>query len=218
MDVKLDLSMRNARVLEGCSLRDYQEEYQCVLQTLTDGLEAHLIDGDRWYKDSQYLYFEDSWLQWAEHRSGQTGCNRSVDFFRECLYSEPSFPELQSRTKPILDSCGCHASKQSNPYDQGLISSLPIPYCATSLLYLDFIHGLPRMGGYDTCVVVTCGLSLFTRALPCSKKITGEQSVKNVVKQQFEHYGAPKDVHSDEDVCIRSDVGWYRRVLDAHNV
>ena len=34
MDVQLNLSMRTAGVLEECSLRDYQQEYQCVLQTL----------------------------------------------------------------------------------------------------------------------------------------------------------------------------------------
>ena len=53
MDVQLDLSMRTAGVQEGWSLRDYHAEYQCVLSTLSDGLEARLIDGDRWYKDNQ---------------------------------------------------------------------------------------------------------------------------------------------------------------------
>ena len=50
----------------------------------------------------------------------------------------------------IVDACGCHASKQSDSRDRGLISSLPIPYCANSLLYVDFMHGLPRFGGYDS--------------------------------------------------------------------
>ena len=59
----------------------------------------------------------------------------------------------------IVDGCGCHASKQSDSRERGLISSLPIPYCANSLLYVDFIHGLPRFGGYDSRLVVTCGLS-----------------------------------------------------------
>ena len=68
----------------------------------------------------------------------------------------------------IVDACGCHASKQSDSRDRGLISSLPIPYCANSLLYVDFIHGLPRFGGYDSCLVVTCGLSRFTRVFPCN--------------------------------------------------
>ena len=40
MDVQLDLSMRTAGVLEGWSLRDYQAEYQRVLHSLSDGLEA----------------------------------------------------------------------------------------------------------------------------------------------------------------------------------
>ena len=120
--------------------------------------------------------------------------------------------------RTILDACGCHASKQSDSRDRGLISSLPIPYCANSLRYVDFIHGLPRFGGYDSCLVVTCGLSRFTRVFPCNKKITGEQTVKTLVEQWFEPYGAPKQVHSDEDVRIRSDTGWYKRVLNAPNV
>ena len=126
--------------------------------------------------------------------------------------------ELRSPMQTIADACGYHASKQSDSRDRGLISSLPIPYCANSLLYVDFIHGLPRFGGYDSCLVVTCGLSRFTRVFPCNKKITGEQTVKMLVEQWFEPYGAPKQVHSDEDVRIRSDTGWYKRVLNALNV
>ena len=83
----------------------------------------------------------------------------------------------------IVDSCGCHARKQSDSRDRGLVPSLPIPYCAKSLLYVDPIHGLPKFGGYDNCLVVTRGLTCFTRAFPCNKKITGEQTVKLLVKQ-----------------------------------
>ena len=113
---------------------------------------------------------------------------------------------------------GCYASKQSNSRDRGLILSLPIPYCTNSLLYVDFIHGLPRLGGYDSCLVVTRGLSRFTRVFACNKEITGEQTVKMLVEQWSEPYRAPKQVHSDEDVRIRSDTGWYKRVLNALNV
>ena len=56
MDVQLDLCMLTAGVLECWSLRDYQGEYQCVLSSLSDGLEARRIDGDRWYKDNQSLH------------------------------------------------------------------------------------------------------------------------------------------------------------------
>ena len=195
MDVQLDLSMRTAGVLEGWSLRDYNAEYKCVLKSLSDGLEAPLIDGDHWYNNNQYLYYEDrivvpeapldDCLQWAHVSSGHKGCNRSVDVFRERFYSPLNCAELRARMQSIVDSCGCHASKQSDSHDRGLISSLPIPYCANSLLYVDFIHGLPKFGGHDSCLVVTCGLTRFTRAFPCNNKITGEQTVKILVEQWF---------------------------------
>ena len=94
--------------------------------------------------------------------------------------------------------------------DRGLISSLAIPYCSNSLLYLDFSHGLPRFGAYDSCLVVTSVLSRFTHAFPCSKKITCEHPVKTLVEQWFEPYGAPKEVHSDKDVRICSITGRYK--------
>ena len=228
MDVQLDLSMRTARILEGWSLTDYQSEYKEIHQTLSTGLEPRVIDGHQWYKNNQYLFYEDrivvpeapldGCLQWAHLSTGHTGANLSVDFFRECFYSSLTLTELRSRVQTIVDACGCHASKQSDSRERGLISTLPIPYCTNSLLYVDFIHGLPRFGGYDSCLVVTCGLSRFTPVFPCNKKITGEQTVKMFVEQWFEPYGAPKQVHSDEDVRIRSDTGSYKRVLNAVNV
>ena len=94
----------------------------------------------------------------------------------------------------LVDSCSCFASKQSNSRDRGPISSLPISYCANSLLHVDFTHGLPRFGGYNSCLVLTCGLSCFACAFPCSNGITGEQIVNILFEQWFELYGAPKEV------------------------
>ena len=144
MDVQVDLSMRTAGVLEGWSLGDYHAEYKCVLNPLSDGLEARLIEGDRWYKDNQYLYYEDRigvpeaqpdcCLLWAHLSSGHTGRNQSVDFFRERSYSRLTCVELRARMQSIVDACGSHASKQSDSGNQELVSSLPIPHCAKSLL------------------------------------------------------------------------------------
>ena len=118
----------------------------------------------------------------------------------------------------IVDACGCHASKQSNSRNRGLICSLPIPYCTNSFLYVDFINSLPRFGGYDSSLVVTSCLSCFTCVFPCNKKVTGEQPVKMLVEQSFEPYGAPTEVHSDEDARMSSYTGQYKRVLNALNV
>ena len=73
---------------------------------------------------------------------------------------------------------------------------------------MDFIHSVPRFVGYDGCLVVTCGLSRFTRVFPCNKEFTRHQTVKMLVEQWFKSYGAPKQVHSDGDVHIRGDIEW----------
>ena len=228
MDVHLDLSMRTAGILEAWSLTDYQSEYEEILETLSTGLEPRVIDGHQWYKYNQHLFYEDRMvvpeartdgcLQWSHLSSGHTGANRSVDFFPECICPSLTLTELRSRMQTIVDACRCYASKQRDSTDRGLISSLPIPYCTNSLLQLDFIHGLPRSGGYDSCLVVTCGLSRFTRVFPCNKKTTHEQTVKMLVEQWFKPYGAPQQVHTDEDVRIRSDTGWYKQVMTGLNV
>ena len=72
----------------------------------------------------------DGCLQWADHSSGHTGCNRSAAFISEGFYCRLTQSELRARMQCIVDFCDCHASKQSHSRDRGLVSSLPIPYCA----------------------------------------------------------------------------------------
>ena len=42
--------------------------------------------------------------------------------------------------------------------------------------------------------------------------------MKMLVEQWFQHYGAPQEVHFDEDVRIWTDTGWYKRGSNALNV
>ena len=72
---------------------------------------------------------------------------------------------------------------------------------------------MPKFGGYDFALVVACGLTRFTRVFPCTKHITGEETIKILLEEWFCVYGAPRGIYSDEDVRIRSDTGWYKRVL-----
>ena len=66
--------------------------------------------------------------------------------------------------------------------------------------------------------MVTCGLTRFTRVFPCTKHITGKQTIKILLEEWFCVYRAPKEINSDEDIRVRSDTGWYKRVLRALNV
>ena len=77
---------------------------------------------------------------------------------------------------------------------------------------------MPKFGGYDLALVVTCGLTRFTRVFPCTKHITREETIKILLEEWFCVYGAPKEITSDEDVRVRSYTGWYKRVLRSLNV
>ena len=95
--------------------------------------------------------------------------------------------------------------------------TLPIPNCANSVLYVDF-REMPKIGGYDFALLVTCGLTRFTRVYPCTKHITGEETIKILLDKWVSVCGALKEINSEEDVRVRSDTGWYKRVLRSLNV
>ena len=66
---------------------------------------------------------------------------------------------------------------------------------------------MPKFGGYDFALVVTCGFTRFTSVFPCTKHITGEETIKILPEDWFCVYGAPKEINSDEDVLTRSRGG-----------
>ena len=53
---------------------------------------------------------------------------------------------------------------------------------------------------------------------PCTKHITGEETIRLLLEEWFCVYGATKEITCNEDVPVRSDTGWYRRVLRFLNV
>ena len=55
---------------------------------------------------------------------------------------------------------------------------------------------MPKFGGYDVALVVTCGLTRFTRVFPCTKHITGGEEMKILLEEWFCVYGAPKGINS----------------------
>ena len=116
-----------------------------------------------------------------------------------------------------MDKCPRRSCKPWYIRDRGLYSTLPIPNYANSVLYVDYTE-MPKFGGYDFTLVVTCGLTRFTRVFPCIKHITSEETIKILLEEWFCVYGAPKEINSDEDVRVRSDTGWYKRVLWSPNV
>ena len=116
-----------------------------------------------------------------------------------------------------MHKCPCRSSTPADIRDRGLYSTLPIPHCANSVLYVDYTER-PKFGGYDFALVVTCGLTRFTRVFPCTKHISGEGTIRILLHEWFCVNGAPKGINSYEHVRVQSDTGWFKKVLRSLNV
>ena len=94
-----------------------------------------------------------------------------------------------------MDKCPCRSCKPRDILDRGLYSTLPIPHFANSVLYVDYTE-MPEFRDYDFALVVTCGLTRFTRVLPCTKHIIREETIKILLEKWFWVYEAPNEINS----------------------
>ena len=227
MDVHLDLNMTMIRPLDGLQQSEYLQEFGDIYRRLEKRLEPLVVNQDQWKRDKSYLWHEDrivvpsdrvpALLKWTHESSGHVGADRTLRLFKQWFHTMWTDDQLRKTLLPIVDKCPCRSCKPGDIRDRGLYSTLPIPHCANSVLYVDYTE-MPKFGGYDFALVVTCGLTRFTRVFPCTKHITGEETIKILLEEWFCVYGAPKEINSDEDVRVRSDTGWYKRVLRSLNV
>ena len=206
---------------------EYLKEFRDIYKRLDRRLEPTLVDQEQWKRDRTYLWHEDrivvrsdcipALLKLTHESSGHVGANRTMKLFKQCFHSTWTDDQLQKTLQPIVDNCPCRSCKPGCIRDRGLHSPLPIPHCANSVLHVDYIE-MPNFGGYDFALVVTCGLTRFTRVFSCTKHITSEETIKIFLEEWSCVYGAPGEINSYEVVRVRSDTGWYKRVLRFLNV
>ena len=203
------------------------EEFGDICKRLEKLLELLLVNQDQWKRDNSYLWHKEhivvpsdrvlALLKWTHESSGHVGADRTLRLFKQWFHTTWTDDQLRKTLQPIVDKCPCRSCKRGDIRDRGLYSILPIPYCANDVLYVGYKE-MPKFEGYDFALVVTCGLTRFTRVFPCTKHNTGEETIRILLEEWFCVYWAPKKIISDEDVRVRSDTGWYKGVLRFLNV
>ena len=217
-----DRATTRIRPLDGLKEVQYLKEFGDIYKRLEKRLEPILVKQEQWTRDRTYRWHEDpivvpsnrilALLKWTHESSGHVGADRTLRLFKQWFHSTWSDHQLRKALQTIVDKCLCRSCKPGDIRDRGLFSTPPIPHCANSVRYVDYTE-MRKFGGYDFALVVTCGLTRFTRVFPCTKHITSEETIKILLEEWFGVYGAPKEINSDEDVRVRSDTGWYKRVL-----
>ena len=210
------------RPLDELEQVEYVKEFGDIYIRLEKRLKPVLSNQEQWERNKTYLWHEDqiivpsdrisALLKWTHESSGHVGADRTLRLFQKWFHSTWSDDQLWEPLQRIVDKCRCRSCKPWDIRDKGLYSTLPIPHCANSVLYVDYT-GLPKFGGYDFALVVTRGFTTFSRVFPCTKHIAGEETIKILVEERFRVYGAPNEINSDQHVEVCSDTGWYKRVL-----
>ena len=227
IDVHLDLNMTMIRPLDGLRQVEYLKKFGDIYKRPEKRLQTVLVNQEQWKQDKTYLCRRDrivvpsdkirALMKWTHESSGYVGANHILGLFKQWFHSNWTDGQLQKPLLPIVDKCPCRSCKPGDIRDRRLYSTLAIPHCAYSVLYVDYTE-MPKFRGYDFALVITSGLTRFTRVFPCTEHITGEETIKVLPEEWFCVYGAPKEINSDEDVRVRSDTGWYKRVLRSLNV
>ena len=227
MHVHLDLNMIMIGTLDGLQQAEYLKEVRDIYKPLEKHLEPLVVNYDRWKQDKSYLWHEDrivlpseripALLTWTHDSSGHVGADRTLKLFKRWFHTTWTDDNLRSALRPIVDKCPCRSCKPGDSRDTSLYSTVPIPHHAKGVLYVNYTE-MPKFGGYNFALVVTCLLTMFTRVFPCTEHITSEETIKILLDEWFSVYGALKEIYFDEDVRVHSDTGWYKRVLRSLNI
>ena len=87
-------------------------------------------------------------LKWTHESGGHVGAGRNLKLLKRWFDSTWSDDELRKALQPIVDTSLCQSCKPGDIRDRGLYSTLRIPHCANSVLYVDYTE-MPKFGGYD---------------------------------------------------------------------
>ena len=171
MDRNLDLNMTMIRPLDGLQQVEYLTEFENIYKRQEKRLEPVLVNQEQWKRDKTYLWHQDqivmpsdripALLKWTHDSSGHLGADHTLRLFKKWFRSTWVDDQLRKTLQPIVDKCPCPSCTHRDIRDRGLYSTLPIPHCANSVLYVDYTE-MPKFGGYDFALVVTCGLTRFT--------------------------------------------------------
>ena len=99
-------------------------------------------------------------LKWTHESSGHVRADRTLRLFKKSFHTTWGDDQLRRTLQSIVDKCPCRSCQPGDIRDRDLYSTLPIPHCANSVLYVDYTE-MPKFGGHDFALVVTCGLTSF---------------------------------------------------------
>ena len=118
------------------------------------------------------------------------------------------WPKMSQSIKAFVNTCNiCQKSKPRRHAPIGLLRPIPIPTRPFEVVSMDFIPKLPNSNGFDNILVVVDKLTKYGIFIPCSTKITEEETAQIFFRHVIAHYGLPQQVITDHDSRWRTTFG-----------
>ena len=116
------------------------------------------------------------------------------------------WPRMSRSIKTFVNTCDvCQKSKPRRHAPVGLLRPIPIPTRPFEVVSMDFIPELPESNGFDSILVIVDKLTKYGIFIPCSTRITEEDTAKLFFKHIIAQYGLPQQVITDRDSRWRND-------------
>ena len=108
------------------------------------------------------------------------------------------WPQPWKFVKEFIKTCDtCARSKAVHHRPYGLLQPLPIPRRPWASISMDFITDLPRVGAYDSVLVMVDRFTKMAHFAPCAKTISGDETTTLFLKEVVRLHGLPDDITSD---------------------
>lgn len=99
----------------------------------------------------------------------------------------------------------CQQAKHSNTLPDGLLQPLPIPTGAWQEESMDFIEGLPRVGGPNTILEVVDRFTKYAHFIPVKHPFRAQTIVRTFFDNVVKLYGIPKCIVFYQDKIFTSN-------------
>ena len=116
------------------------------------------------------------------------------------------WPRMAKTVARFVQGCiGCQRTKVPTQSAKALLRPLPVPEGPWDSIGMDFVTGLPEVGGINSILTVVDRFSKMCHFLPTTKSVTAKETADLFIKNIFRLHGLPKSIVSDRDPKFTSE-------------
>jgi hypothetical protein len=137
----------------------------------------------------------------AVHAMGHEGVQKTLHHFRKDFHT----PQSRRVVEDFIKSCStCQRNKTNHLHLAGVLLPLLVPAQVWSDIFIDFVEGLPKVGGKSVILTVVDRLSKYTHFIPLAHPYTAETVAQVFFTEIVRLHGIPTSIVSDRDPVFTS--------------